>query len=178
MALFWEITPSYAGVFIDWREDMASEDVEGLELLRSWEFELREAYLDIRDDLLDPQFPILQNTDGDPLQLTTLHYELKCTPQEAKDALAPLALGLGDYGTPETDSKRCCGNSNGRTPGVPMTRMWMRSASSCESNEPAVLGARDAVLGARDAVLQAGIGFVARPWRQDGNPRLGVTWFR
>ena len=100
----YEIPPSYAGVFLDWREDMANEDMEGLELLRSWDFELREAYLDIRDDLLDPQFPVLQNTDGDPLQLTTLHYELKCTPQEAKDALAPLALGLGDYGTPETDA--------------------------------------------------------------------------
>ena len=91
------IPPSYAGVFFDLREELADEDAKGLELLREWDFELREIYFDIRADLFDPQLPEMQNTDGDPLQLTKLFYVLRCTPREAKDALAPLALGLDDH---------------------------------------------------------------------------------
>ena len=97
------IPPSYAGLFFDLREEMTDDDTEGLELLRDWDFELREIYLDVRDHLLDPQLPVMQNTDGDPLQLTKLYYELNCTPQESRDALAPLALDLVDQGAPKTD---------------------------------------------------------------------------
>ncbi|MDE0053813.1 MAG: SEC-C metal-binding domain-containing protein [Gammaproteobacteria bacterium] len=96
------IPPSYAGIFLNMREDLADDSVEGLDLLREWDHEMRELYLDIRDDLLNPRLPEMQNTDGDPLQLTKLYYELKCSPQEAKDILAPLSMGLnGDE--PKTD---------------------------------------------------------------------------
>ena len=97
------IPPSYAGLFLDLREEMTDDHTEGLELLGDWDFELREIYLDVREDLLHPRLPVMQNTHGDPLQLTKLYYELNCTPPEARDALAPLALGLGDHGTPKTD---------------------------------------------------------------------------
>ncbi len=90
------IPPSYAGIFLDMREDLETDSIRGLDLLREWAYELRELYVDIRDDLLDPRPPELQNTDGDPLQLTKLYYELKCTPQEARDALAPLSMGFCD----------------------------------------------------------------------------------
>lgn len=90
------IPPSYAGIFLDMREDLANDSIRGVDLLREWDHELREVYVDIRDDLLNPRLPALQNTDGDPLQLTKLYYELKCTPQEAKDALAPMSMGLSD----------------------------------------------------------------------------------
>ena len=99
----YSFAPSYSGLFLDLREEMADDDAWGLELLRRWDIELRGVYFDIREDLLDPQLPVMQNTDGDPLQLTKLYYDLNCTPQEARDALAPLALGLGDHGTPKTD---------------------------------------------------------------------------
>lgn len=95
------IPPSYAGVFFDMREHLSNDSFEGLDLLREWDYELRELYVDIRDDLLNPRLPEMQNTDGDPLQLTKLYYELKCTPQEAKDALASLSMGFDDE--PKTD---------------------------------------------------------------------------
>ena len=98
------IPPSYAGLFLDMREDLAFDGLKGVDLLSEWDFELRETYFDIRSDLLDPQLPALQNTDGDPFQLIALHYELRCTPQEARDALAPLALDLGDRRSPATDA--------------------------------------------------------------------------
>ena len=99
----YSFAPSYSRLFLDLREEMADDDAWGLELLRRRDIELREIYLDVREDLLHPRLPVMQNTDGDPLQLTKLYYELNCTPQEARDALAPLALGLGDHGTPKTD---------------------------------------------------------------------------
>ena len=99
----YSFAPSYSGLFLDLREEMADDEAWGPELLRRRDIELRGVYFDIREDLLDPRLPVMQNTDGDPLQLTKLYYELNCTPQEARDAFAPLALGLGDHGTPKTD---------------------------------------------------------------------------
>ena len=52
--------------------------------------ELRRAYLDMADRIRHPPPPRLQNTDGDPLAPTTLHFTLQCTPDEAFDALRSL----------------------------------------------------------------------------------------
>jgi hypothetical protein len=54
--------------------------------------QLREVYFDIADELYHPRLPKLCNTDGDPLAPTTLHFELRCLPQEAFDALQTLGL--------------------------------------------------------------------------------------
>lgn len=58
---------------------------------------LRRYYLDIADQLMNPPLPKLQNTDGDPLAPTTLHFELQCTPDEAFAALRSLnVVGAAD----------------------------------------------------------------------------------
>ncbi len=51
---------------------------------------LRHWYLHAADQQHHPRLPTLTNTDGDLLALTTLHFELRCTPDEAFAALRPL----------------------------------------------------------------------------------------
>ena len=51
---------------------------------------LRHWYLHAADQEHHPRLPTLVNTDGDPLTLTTLHFELRCTPAEAFAALRSL----------------------------------------------------------------------------------------
>ena len=87
------IPPSYLDFFIDVREAYAEEcPGYGQNYLLECDLDLREIYCDIREQLFNPELPELQNTDGEPLQLTKLHYRLKCTPGEGLDALATLAL--------------------------------------------------------------------------------------
>ena len=62
------------------------------ELLLENDIELRTIYYDTREALYNPVPPRLHNTDGDPLQLTKIHYSLNCVSSEAMDALATLAL--------------------------------------------------------------------------------------
>lgn len=58
---------------------------------------------DLQEALLDPEPPLIENADGDPVELTLLHYDLRCTPQEASDALLPLAKGLDRDQPRQTD---------------------------------------------------------------------------
>lgn len=51
---------------------------------------LRHWYLHAADQVHHPRLPTLVNTDGDPLAMTRLHFELRCTPDEAFAALRPL----------------------------------------------------------------------------------------
>lgn len=67
----------------------------GADTLREFDFELRGTYLDIADDLLYPQLPELRNTDGDPLQMHTLIFELDA-PEAAVERLADLAAGVSE----------------------------------------------------------------------------------
>lgn len=60
-------------------DDVAAHD----DALRWW-------YLDVAEQIHNPLPPKLQNTDGDPLAPTTLHFELRCTPDEAFGALKSL----------------------------------------------------------------------------------------
>ena len=62
------------------------------EVLREYRYEMLDIYHDIIDRLLNPPMPQLQNTDGEPLVLNKLIYDLECTPQEAFDALKHLNL--------------------------------------------------------------------------------------
>lgn len=59
-------------------------------LLRERDVDLRQLYLDLRELELNPAPPSMQNTDGDPLQLMRLDFDLACPPQAALDALLPL----------------------------------------------------------------------------------------
>lgn len=51
---------------------------------------LRHWYLHAADQEHNPRLPTLVNTDWDPLALTTLHFELRCTPEEAFATLRSL----------------------------------------------------------------------------------------
>ena len=87
------IPPSYIDEFIATREQFADERPGfGKDYLLECDLYLRELYFEIRDLALNPLPPELQNTDGEPLQLTTLSYDLNCSPGEALAALASLAL--------------------------------------------------------------------------------------
>lgn len=87
------IPPHFLNEFIDIRENMAKKLPRlDREFLLDYDIELRGLYYDIREELNNPVPPHLENTDGDPLQLTKLHYVLQCAPDEALDALATLSL--------------------------------------------------------------------------------------
>ncbi len=68
------------------------------EMLEKREIEVRDLYLGIRDAILNPRLPEIRNTDREPLQLTTLRFDLRCSPQEAFDSLKALAHGAADAG--------------------------------------------------------------------------------
>jgi hypothetical protein len=88
------IPPIMANQFIDMREKLKKlyKHLDD-ELLHEYETELREIYYDIKDFLYNRPMPKIQNTDGDPLVPTTLHYKLECETIEAFDALETLAVG-------------------------------------------------------------------------------------
>jgi len=66
------------------------------ELLKDYDFEMLEIYHDITHRLLNPAMPQLQNTDGEPMLLHKLIYDLKCSPREALDSLRQLNLTEND----------------------------------------------------------------------------------
>jgi hypothetical protein len=86
------IPPTCRLRLLDLRDDMAANGAVVEETLRDWEIELRETYLDIKDELYHPRLPRLHNTDGDPLLPTKVHFALACPPREAFERLRGLAL--------------------------------------------------------------------------------------
>jgi len=84
------------GRFIDQiiglREQMARNRTIHCDTLHDYNIELRQLYFDLREECLYPSAPEVQNTDGDPLQMTKIHYALKCPVNDALAALLPLTL--------------------------------------------------------------------------------------
>lgn len=60
--------------------------------LLDFEEDFRELYLELIDRLNAP--PVLHNTDGDPLEMHTMKFELRLSPADAFDLLAPLLGGV------------------------------------------------------------------------------------
>ena len=60
--------------------------------LLDFEEDFRELYLEILDRMYAP--PVLQNTDGEPLEMHTMKFELRLSPSDAFDLLAPLLAGV------------------------------------------------------------------------------------
>ena len=87
----WVIPASWHISLIDMREKIRPRRLLTREELRDYSLELRQTYLGIVDALLHPKLPTLQNTDGDPLELTTLTYELGVPVADAVERLTPLA---------------------------------------------------------------------------------------
>jgi len=87
------IAPIYKPQIIELRKHIASSgDATRPDLLREWDAELRELYLDIIDRIVDPRLPELRNTDGEPLSLRRLVFDIDSA-QQAFDALKHLAYG-------------------------------------------------------------------------------------
>jgi hypothetical protein len=86
------VPPSWHVTILRWRDEIfgtrrlptCRDLVEAADEIRDW-------YFEITDELLDPAPPQLANTDGDPIELTTLRFDLAMPMDEAFDALAPMA---------------------------------------------------------------------------------------
>lgn len=90
------IPPARKPAIIELRKDLGTqESLFGIETLREFDFELRALFLDLADAQLNPPLPELQNTDGDPLEMHTLIYDLDA-PDEAVARLADLAAGVAE----------------------------------------------------------------------------------
>jgi hypothetical protein len=81
---------------IDWRERLMRNRLMTRRDLADFDIEIRDLYFEIAAELLNPTPPHLCNTDGDPIVLTTLTYQLKTTVSEAFEKLAPLAVVHGE----------------------------------------------------------------------------------
>jgi hypothetical protein len=91
------IPPHYRIRLLELRDDLGADGAPITEeQLLVLDDEIRALYLHIADELYHPRLPELRNTDGDPLVPTTLHFELRCTPQEAFERLRHLSLGGAD----------------------------------------------------------------------------------
>jgi hypothetical protein len=90
------VPPRWHTHLIDWRERGFRKRMMRRQDLADFDIEIRETYFQIAAELLDPTPPRLSNTDGDPLALTTLTYDLKTTLAEAFERLRSLARVHGD----------------------------------------------------------------------------------
>lgn len=86
------IPPRYKPFIIDLRASMRSESGSIAERhLYEWDVEIRDLYFEIYDQMHTP--PKLCNTDGDPLCMHDLYFEIT-SPQVAFERLKPLALDI------------------------------------------------------------------------------------
>ena len=92
----WVIPASWHIPIIDMRERLRPKRPLTRGELRDYDLEIRQTYHDIVDALLHPTRPVMQNTDGDPIELATLTYELGVPVAVAVERLAPLATLRGD----------------------------------------------------------------------------------
>ena len=92
----WIIPASWHISIIDMREKFRPKGLLTREELLDYNLEIRQAYHEIVDALRHPEVPVMQNTDGDPLELTTLMYELGVPAAEAVERLTPLATLRGE----------------------------------------------------------------------------------
>jgi len=88
----WVIPASWHIPIIDMRERFRPKGLLTREDLQDRNFELRQVYHEIVDALLHPKVPVIRNTDGDPLELTTLTYALGVPAAVAIERLTPLAM--------------------------------------------------------------------------------------
>ncbi len=92
----WVIPASWHIPIIDMRERFRPKGLLTRAELQDYNFELRQAYHEIVDALMHPKIPVMQNTDGDALELTTLTYALGVPAAVAVERLTPLALLRGE----------------------------------------------------------------------------------
>lgn len=84
------IPPIYKIELIDFRKKiLRGEPRISREALCDWDFELIACYLDVLERVLHPALPSLHNTDGEPIQMHRLSFDVD-SPQQAFDALKDL----------------------------------------------------------------------------------------
>jgi len=92
------IPPAHKPTLIEVRNELGiRQSLFGVETLREFADELRALYVDIEEALHQP--PELRNTDGDPLEMHTLIFDLDA-PEAAFDRLADLG---GGFAAPEAE---------------------------------------------------------------------------
>ncbi len=97
-------------------------------ILYEWQYDMLAAYWEIIEPILNPQPPQLQNTDGDPLVMQTLVYDIE-SPQEAFDALADLCIVGSREGLLEEAQRNAKGELSGicidwHKPGNAQHKSW------------------------------------------------------
>ena len=92
----WVIPPAWHLPVIELRDQLCPRRLMTLADLSNDDIEIRRVYHQIVDAILNPKLPILQNTDGDPIEMTTMTYDLGVTAAEAFDRLRPLATLRGE----------------------------------------------------------------------------------
>ncbi len=91
------IPPSFRYGLLELRDELALElGVLDEEKLLELDPDLRDEFCEIAERIRHPPSPRLQNTDGEPLILHRLEYELACSPRDALDALKGLAFEWDD----------------------------------------------------------------------------------
>ncbi len=91
----WIIPPSWHVRIIEFRARVHPRRFMTRKDLFDYDIEIRNLYHQIVDALQHPKLPQLQNTDGDPIEMTTMIYELAVSPGEAINRLRPLVT-IGD----------------------------------------------------------------------------------
>ena len=89
------VPPDWHTRIIDWRESVQKR-AWTRQNLEDYDIEIRDLYFQIREALLNPTPPRLVNTDGDPIELTTLKFSLTVPVTEAYEHLLPLATIGGE----------------------------------------------------------------------------------
>lgn len=92
----WVIPPAWHLRVLDLREQLRPRRLLTIDDLRDHDIEIREFYHHVIDAVQHPRLPSLQNTDGDPIEMTTITYELSVTTAEAVERLRPIATLRGE----------------------------------------------------------------------------------
>lgn len=90
------LPPGCKPEIIELRSELAEDD-RGItpDNLHEFELDLIELYLTLAGDVLEPALPSISNTDGDPLELHELVFDIDST-RACFDALKDLAIGATD----------------------------------------------------------------------------------
>jgi hypothetical protein len=87
----WVIPPAWHLPVLDFRRRLRPRRLLTVDEVRDYDVEIREFYHHVVDAIQHPRLPSLRNTDGDPIELTTLTYHLAVTTAEAVERVRPIA---------------------------------------------------------------------------------------
>ena len=83
---------------LDWRDRVLGRRLLARRDLMECDVEIRDLYLELAHEIRHPVSPQLRNTDGDPLELITLVYDLAAAVADVFERLRPLAtLGEAEH---------------------------------------------------------------------------------